>query len=143
MKIAAIIVILFLGVLVFSYFKTVKTDKVLDRCWRYQQAAELIPKYKNTTEWRLISGGTDLGGGGPCSAEVYFWTNDSQNEVISFYKEGLSKEGWTIGQEESLRDVKGNIIPNKSISFNKENIKATLTYYGDDDVDFAFSVSIK
>ncbi|OGD85650.1 hypothetical protein A2696_03175 [Candidatus Curtissbacteria bacterium RIFCSPHIGHO2_01_FULL_41_13] len=110
------------------------------RCLPYRLVAQKIPKYENASNWSIQVGGSDMGGGGPCGAEIYFHTNDSQDLVFSFYKEKLQNDGWVVDSENKLADPQGNIGGNL-LGFKKDNYSVDLGNYSHDSKwNFVFSV---
>ena len=83
-----------------------------------RKVANTIPKYPNAQFWTVTDGITPclLGGGTP-GADIYFYSNDKPQNVISFYKQELPKSHWNFKGEGHFF---GGISPDMYASFRKE-----------------------
>ena len=107
-----------------------------------RQAASQIPRYESAKEWKTESSCQDATGGGPCSSHIIFKTDDSIEQVFSFYKERLTSDGWEIKFENYLVDGAGNKLPDKYVGFTKNNDTAQLTFHSRKST-FDFSINRK
>ena len=97
------------------------------RSWPHRQAAWKIPKYENAQTWSVGASCSDLGGGGPCSAEIRFKTEDDIETVFSYYQSTFTSLGWRVTLEEGhLKDFNGNDLVDKAVGYGNNEISAGL-----------------
>ncbi len=86
-----------------------------------------IPKYPDATWWD-ITDSSGIPDGSP-NANIHFTTQSSQNDVITYYREILTKNGWSIGQEGNLVDINSKPKPDTYvIGFKKQGFSLELSH---------------
>lgn len=96
-------------------------------CWPYYQVAIQIPRYKNVDIWEIDTSRSDMFASGPCGGTIYFRTNEDIESVFDFYKTNLIRKGWKILLEGNTKNIFGDTLRDKVITFTKNNLSIGLT----------------